>query len=91
MYLDTSLLRGMYVDTTLKINSIHQPRSSLLDFKSLPMLLERKPNEEVFMLNTGLCITMKLNHVIINCMYLSRNLENFKNCVQINNFFFKAS
>ena len=54
MHLDTSLLRGMYVDTTLKINSIHQPRSSLLDFKSLLVLLERKPNEEVFMLNTGL-------------------------------------
>ena len=64
MYLDTSLLRGMYVDTTLKINSIHQPRSSLLDFKSLPMLLERKPNEEVFMLNTGLCITMKTDSIM---------------------------
>ena len=37
-----------------QFNSIHQPRSSLLDFKSLPLLLERKPNEEVFMLNTGL-------------------------------------
>ena len=37
-----------------QFNSIHKPRFSLLDFKSLPVLLEREPNEEVFMLNTGL-------------------------------------
>jgi hypothetical protein len=36
-----------------KLNAIHQPRSSLLNIKSLPVLLERKPNEQVIMLNTG--------------------------------------
>jgi hypothetical protein len=36
------------------LNAIHQPRSSLLNIKSLPVLLERKPNEQVIMLNTVL-------------------------------------